>query len=64
MSKVYSTVLNRYYLTEKARDSAEARSLQAKTKRAEQEGKVYITPRTSDWVGSPTPEDQPPWRDS
>lgn len=57
-ANVYSHLLKRWYLTEKAARTAEKRSRNAAIRNTTL---CYITqPTIMDW-GCPTAEDQPPW---
>lgn len=59
----YSVVLKRSYPTEKALAHAEHYSARRKALNAAKQADpdLSITERSSEWIGTPTPEDSPPW---
>ena len=60
----YSNVLKRSYLSEAAALNAEKRSAASLARNNIRNTTPRITERSSEWIGTPTPEDVPPWGDS
>lgn len=59
----YSEILKRSYLTDKARANAEKRSSASLARNHIRNSTPRITEPSSSWIGTPTPEDVPPWGD-